>query len=72
MILAGVPINESPTGLFVEMPAKRGANGRWYPIVRFPTVAEDQAFKAAILAALMREYPEDFVGFEAEKPRNIK
>jgi len=58
--------------LFVEMPARRGKNGVWYPIARFARTQKRDSFRAAVLAALMREYPEDFVGFEAEKPRNIK
>ena len=72
LIVSGIPVTESPAGLFVSMPSRRGANGRYYPLVRFKTVAAQEDFKRAILAALMREYPEDFQGFSAEKPRETK
>ena len=72
LILDGIPVNESPTGLFVDTPKRRGADGRFYPVFRFPTVAERVAFRSAVLAALMREYPEDFEGFSAETPREKK
>jgi len=58
--------------LFVDTPKRRGADGRFYPVFRFPTVAERVAFRSAVLAALMREYPEDFEGFSAETPREKK
>ena len=38
----------------------------------FSLVAAQEDFKRAILAALMREYPEDFEGFSAEVPRETK
>ena len=41
----------------------------WLPVVHFKTAAERESFRTAVLAALMRAYPEDFVGFEAQPPR---
>ena len=51
------------------MPARRVPNGRYLKVVRFRTVREETAFKTEVLVGLMRAYPEDFVGFEAEPPR---
>jgi hypothetical protein len=42
---------------------------RWLRLVRFRTVAEQEAFRSEVLAWLMKSYPEDFEGLEAEKPR---
>ena len=51
------------------MPARRVRNGRYLKVVRFKTVREETAFKTEVLAALIRAYPADFAGFEAEPPR---
>ena len=72
LIIGGFHVNTGPRGLFVEFPQHRTARGRWVRIARFKTVLEQEAFRAEVLAALMRAYPEDFVGYEAEKPREHK
>jgi hypothetical protein len=42
-------------------------------VCRIPRrVREEQAFKVQLLAALMCAYPDDFAGYEAEKPRKHK
>jgi DNA-binding cell septation regulator SpoVG len=69
LIVDAIPVTLGPHGLFISMPSRRISNGRWLKVVRFVTVAEQEAFKTEVLAALMRAYPEDFVGLEAEKPR---
>jgi len=72
LIVDAIPVTQGPRGLFISMPARRVPNGRYLKVVRFKTVREETAFKSAALAALMREYPEDFEGFTAEKPRETK
>jgi DNA-binding cell septation regulator SpoVG len=69
LIVDSIPVNIGPRGLFVALPSRRAGNGRWLKVVRFKTVREETAFKVEVLAALMRTYPQDFVGFEAEPPR---
>jgi hypothetical protein len=69
LIVGGFHVNTGPRGLFVEFPQHRTASGRWIRIARFKTVREQEAFKTQVLAALMREFPEDFQGFPAETPR---
>ena len=69
LIVDAIPVTQGPRGLFISMPARRVRNGRYLKVVRFKTVREETAFKTEVLAALMKHYPEDFAGFEAEKPR---
>jgi DNA-binding cell septation regulator SpoVG len=69
LIVEGFQVINGPRGLFLEMPTQRTRTGRWLRLVRFRTVAEQEAFKTEVLAALMKAYPEDFVGLEAAKPR---
>lgn len=69
MIIEGFQVIRGPSGLFLEMPTQRTGAGRWLRLVRFRTVAEQEAFRHEVLAALMRADPEDFAGHEAEKPR---
>ena len=68
MIVEGFQVINGPRGLFLEMPTQRTRAGRRLRLVRFRTVAVQEAFKAEMLAALIRAYPEDFIGFEAEPP----
>ena len=68
LIVGRFHVNTGPRGLFVEFPQHRTASGRWIRVARLKTVREQQAFKTQVLAALMKASPEDFEGFEAEKP----
>ena len=68
LVIEGFQVNSSPTGLFLEFPRHRTASGRWLRIVRFRTVAEQQFFRTEVLAALMKAYPEDFIGRKAAMP----
>ena len=69
LIVGGFQVNSGPRGPFVEFPVQRTAGGRWVRVARFKTVREQETFRTVVLAALMRTYPGDFVGYEAEKPR---
>ena len=68
LIVGRFHVNTGPRGLFVEFPQHRTASGRWIRVARLKTVRDQQAFKTQVLAALMKASPEDFEGFEAEKP----
>jgi DNA-binding cell septation regulator SpoVG len=67
LIVDAIPVTQGPRGLFVSMPSRRISNGRWLKVVRFKTARAEQAFKREVLAALMKAYPEDFEGLEAEQ-----
>jgi DNA-binding cell septation regulator SpoVG len=69
LIVDAIPVTQGPRGLFISMPSRRVRNGRWLKVVRFKTVREETAFKTEVLAALMRAYPQDFVGFEVPLQR---
>jgi DNA-binding cell septation regulator SpoVG len=69
LIVDAFSVSEGPRGLFISMPRRRASNGRWLKVARFRTVAEEDAFRREVLAALMRAYPQDFAGYEAEPPR---
>jgi DNA-binding cell septation regulator SpoVG len=71
LVIDGIPVREGKRGPFVAIPTRRGGNGVFYPLFRFLTVADREAFKTEVLAALMKAYPEDFEGFEAEEPERI-
>ena len=68
LIIAGFHVNTGPRGLFVEFRSIERQVAAGYGVARLKTVREQQAFKTQVLAALMKAYPEDFEGFEAEKP----
>jgi DNA-binding cell septation regulator SpoVG len=69
LIVEGFQVIRGERGLFLEFPRTRTSAGRWLRLVRFRTVAEQEAFRSEVLAWLMKSYPEDFEGLEAEKPR---
>jgi DNA-binding cell septation regulator SpoVG len=71
LIVEGFVVNDGPHGPFLDLPKRRGANGRWYEVARFSTVAEREAFRREAFAALMRVYPQDFEGLAVRLPPNM-